>query len=115
MSIGLFVLASLLLAGSAIAQPAPTISANFGGKVAAAIRPNVRFPEVSKVAGNPGAEFDITLLADGSIRSLVLSKSSGMPEWDAAAQEAIRKTGRLPLDDSGYMPPRMIVTLRPKR
>ena len=113
-SIGRFALASFLLVGSAFAQPAPTISANFGGKVSAAIRQNLHFSQASKVAGNPGAEFDITLLPDGTIRSLVLSQSSGIPEWDAAAQEAIRKTVRLPPDDSGYMPPRLFVTLRPK-
>lgn len=102
------------LAAQALPAPAATISPNYGSRVAAAIRPNVRFKDAEKVAGNPGAEFDLRLNGDGTITALTLSKSSGIPIWDAAAQEAIRKTGRLPADDSGYMPSRLIVVLRPK-
>lgn len=91
-------------------------SGGYGGKVAAAIRPNVVFPDADAVDGNPGAEFDLRLDPTGEIQGTpVLVKSSGIASWDAAALRAIEKTQKLPRDIDGTVPPRLIVTLRPKR
>ncbi|MDM0103949.1 cell envelope integrity protein TolA [Variovorax sp. J22R24] len=91
-------------------------SGSYGGKVAAAVRPNVVFPDADLVSGNPGAEFDVRLAPDGTIVGTpALSKSSGLPNWDEAALRALQKTEKLPRDVDGTVPPRLIVTLRPKR
>ncbi|MDM0072846.1 cell envelope integrity protein TolA [Variovorax sp. J2P1-59] len=91
-------------------------SGSYGGKVAAAVRPNVVFPDADLVSGNPGAEFDVRLAPDGTIVGTpALSKSSGLPNWDEAALRALQKTEKLPRDIDGTVPPRLIVTLRPKR
>jgi colicin import membrane protein len=91
-------------------------SGSYGGKVAAAVRPNVVFPEAELVSGNPGAEFDVRLAPDGTIVGTpTLVKTSGLPNWDEAALRALQKTEKLPRDIDGTVPPRLIVTLRPKR
>jgi colicin import membrane protein len=91
-------------------------SGSYGGKVAAVVRPNVVFPDADLVSGNPGAEFDVRLAPDGTIVGTPqLVKSSGLPNWDDAAQRALQKTEKLPRDIDGTVPARLIVTLRPKR
>ncbi|WP_418127954.1 cell envelope integrity protein TolA [Variovorax sp. KK3] len=91
-------------------------SGSYGGKVAAAVRPNVVYPEADLVNGNPGAEFDVRLAPDGTIVGTPqLVKSSGLTNWDEAALRALQKTEKLPRDVDGTVPPRLIVTLRPKR
>ncbi|MDM0016745.1 cell envelope integrity protein TolA [Variovorax saccharolyticus] len=91
-------------------------SGSYGGKVAAAVRPNVVFPDADLVSGNPGAEFDVRLAPDGTIVGTPqLVKSSGLANWDDAALRALQKTEKLPRDIDGTVPPRLIVTLRPKR
>jgi colicin import membrane protein len=68
-------------------------SGSYGGKVAAAVRPNVVFPEAELVNGNPGAEFDVRLAPDGTIVGTpTLVKTSGLPNWDEAALRALQKT-----------------------
>jgi colicin import membrane protein len=91
-------------------------SGSYGGKVAAAVRPNVVFPDADMVSGNPGAEFDVRLAPDGTIVGTpALVKSSGLANWDDAALRALQKTEKLPRDVDGTVPARLIVTLRPKR
>jgi colicin import membrane protein len=91
-------------------------SGSYGGKVAAAVRPNVVFPDADLVSGNPGAEFDLRLAPDGTIVGTpTLVKTSGLPNWDDAALRALQKTEKLPRDIDGTVPARLIVTLRPKR
>ncbi|MBT2325900.1 TonB C-terminal domain-containing protein [Variovorax paradoxus] len=72
------------------------------------------FPDAAQLPGNPGAEFDVRLGTDGAIRTVDLTKSSGYPDWDAAARRALLKTETFPLDVSGRAPPRIFVTMRPK-
>ena len=85
----------------------------WAAKVAAKVRPNVIFPDADKVVGNPGAQYDVRLGADGTIYSVVLLHGSGVPDWDQAALRALWRTGSLP-PDNDYMPPRVVITLRPK-
>jgi colicin import membrane protein len=100
--------------GTALKSSGP--SGSYGGRVAAAVRPNVVFPDADLVSGNPGAEFDIKLAPDGTIVGTPkLTKSSGLPAWDEAALRALQKTEKLPRDIDGTVPPGLIVTLRPKR
>lgn len=98
------------------AAPSSTHSASsYGARIAAAVRPNIVVANPDEIPGNPGAEFDIALASTGEIVSIVLTKSSGWLDWDAAALRGLQKTERLPQDIDGKVPKRLIVTLRPKR
>jgi len=89
-------------------------SGSYAGKIRSAIRPNVTYPDVDTVAGNPAAEFDIKLAPDGTIVGIKLVRRSGVNGWDEAAERALRKTDKLPRDVDGRVPPEMRITLRPK-
>ena len=101
-------------AGTAQRSSGP--SGSYGAKVAAAVRPNVVFPDAELVSGNPAAEFDVRLAPDGTIIGTpALVKSSGLGGWDEAALRALQKTEKLPRDVDGTVPSRLLVSLRPKR
>jgi colicin import membrane protein len=89
-------------------------SGNYAGRVAAAVRPNITYPDVQTVSGNPAAEFDVSVAPDGTIVGVKLRKSSGVPGWDDAAERGLRKTDRLPRDVDGRIFPSMTISLRPK-
>jgi colicin import membrane protein len=90
-------------------------SSGYAGRIAAAVRPNITFPDADTVNGNPAAEFEVSLAPDGTIVGVKLSKSSGLPGWDEAAERGLRKTDKLPRDTDGRIFPSLIVSLRPKR
>jgi len=95
--------------------PASRLSeGNYAAWLAAAVRPNILFLHPEQISGNPGAEFDVSLAPNGDIVSIVLSKSSGWPDWDVAAQRALQRTERFPRDVDGKVPSRLFLTLRPK-
>jgi colicin import membrane protein len=85
---------------------------DYGTRVALAVRRNIRYLE--EPAGNPAAEFRLKLSSDGRIVERTLTKSSGAAGWDQAALVAIDKTGRLPLDMDGKVPPTLDLVMRPK-
>ncbi|UFS57141.1 cell envelope integrity protein TolA [Comamonadaceae bacterium M7527] len=87
-------------------------SASYAGKVVGAIRPNIVFTDV--VAGNPGAEVEVTTRPTGEILGRTLRKSSGMPAWDEAVLRAIDRTATLPRDTNGRVPSPMLIRFRPK-
>lgn len=39
---------------------------------------------------------------------------SGVPDWDTAVVNALRKTGSLPLDIEGKVPPKIEMSFKPK-
>jgi colicin import membrane protein len=43
-----------------------------------------------------------------------LSNISGNKEWDQAVLRAIERTGVLPRDTDGRVPPSMVITFRPR-
>lgn len=96
--------------GSAQRSSGP--SAGYGGKVRAAVKPNVIFSD--DVAGNPTAEIEVRTTLDGAIISQRLLKSSGNKAWDDAAIKAVIRTGTLPRDTDGRVPTPMILEMRPK-
>jgi colicin import membrane protein len=59
------------------------------------------------VKGNPEAEVEVTCSRTGEITSKKLTRSSGNPAWDEAVMNAIEKTGTLPRDENGNMPPKI--------
>jgi TonB family protein len=89
-----------------------TFEMDYGTRVALAVRRNIRYLE--EPAGNPAAEFRLKLSSDGRIVERTLTKSSGAAGWDQAALVAIDKTGRLPLDMDGKVPPTLDLVMRPK-
>ncbi|REM31621.1 TonB C-terminal domain-containing protein, partial [Mycobacterium tuberculosis] len=58
--------------------------------------------------------FAVNLAPDGTIVGVKLTKSSGLPSWDEAAERGLRKTEKVPRDIDGRIFPSLIVTLRPK-
>lgn len=99
---------------SAMAAMQEAASGTYTGRVRAAIRPNVTYPDVDSVLGNPSAEFDVSLAPDGTIIGVKLRKSSGVSGWDDAAERALRKTDKLPRDTDGRTPSSLVIDLRPK-
>uniref|UniRef100_UPI00078666EF cell envelope integrity protein TolA n=1 Tax=Variovorax boronicumulans TaxID=436515 RepID=UPI00078666EF len=97
------------------AQRSSGPSSGYAGRIAAAVRPNITFPDADSVNGNPEAEFLVNLAPDGTIVGVKLAKSSGLPAWDEAAERGLRKTDKLPRDTDGRIFPSLIVTLKPKR
>ncbi|GLR12280.1 hypothetical protein GCM10007907_10700 [Chitinimonas prasina] len=63
------------------------------------IRRNMNYPDDQ--AGNPEAEFSVTLLPDMSVLSAELSKSSGNAAFDEAAKRAILRTSQYPTLPAG--------------
>ena len=96
--------------GTALNSSGP--SASYGGRVAAAVKPNIVFTE--NVAGNPSAEVEVRAAPDGTITSRRLLKSSGVRAWDEAVLRALDKTERLPKDTDGRVPPQFPMVFRPK-
>jgi colicin import membrane protein len=96
--------------GSAAQSAGP--SASYGGKIVAAIRPNIT--QLKEIAGNPSVEYDVYTDASGNVLSAKLRKKSGDPYWDEAALNAILKTGKLPRDENGRVPSPMTIALEPK-
>lgn len=96
--------------GSAARDAAP--SANYLGRLASLIRSNSVF--TGEVSGNPAAEVEVRTAAGGAILSRRLVKSSGNTAWDDAVLRAIDRTGKLPPDTDGRVPPVLIIAFRPK-
>jgi colicin import membrane protein len=87
-------------------------SASYGGRIIGAIRPNIVFP--NDISGNPAAEVEVRVGADGFILGRRLTKSSGVKEWDDAVLRAIDKTEKLPRDTDGRVAPQMLLVFKPK-
>ena len=96
--------------GSASQDAAP--SQAYIGRLIARIKQNVVFND--NVSGNPAAEVEVRAAPNGSIIARRLIKSSGSKEWDDAVLRAIDRTGSLPRDTDGRIPPTIIVAFRPK-
>lgn len=70
---------------------------DFTGRIAARIREKVRVPP--GMDGNPQAEFEVKLVQKGTVASVRLTRSSGVPAYDRAVQEAIYAAEPLPTPD----------------
>ena len=64
--------------------------------------------------GNPKAEVEVRVAADGTIVSRKLIQASGNKAWDDAVLKAIDKTETLPRDTDGRVQPVMVISFRPK-
>lgn len=97
-------------------QVAPTQTAarplSYVERVRLLLRSNI--VHTAEVAGNPAAEVRITLAPDGTIVRVQMIQTSGVPSWDEAVLRAVQKTGRIPPDDEGRVPPELLAIFRPK-
>lgn len=94
------------------AQQSAGPSTGYGARVKARIKPNVVFTDA--ISGNPRTEVEVRTLPDGTIAGRRIVKSSGNADWDEAALKAIDRTGTLPRDTDGRVPPSLIIVLQPK-
>lgn len=97
--------------GSA-AQSSGPISAGYGGRIKARVRPNIAF--TGDASGNPRVEIELRIGPDGTIlgRPRVL-KSSGNREWDDAVVRGFEKTEVLPRNEGGLTPATLVIGWRP--
>ena len=91
--------------GTAARDAAP--SAAYAGRIKARIKPNIVL--TADVPGNPVAEVEVKCAPDGSIIGRRIVKPSGNTAWDDTVLRAIDRTGTLPRDTDGRMPPTMIL------
>jgi len=68
---------------------------DFRDRIIGKIRGNVRLPPT--IAGNPQAEFQVSLLPNGEVLRVTLTKSSGQKPYDQEVERAILKSSPLPL------------------
>ncbi|MGP1629450.1 MAG: cell envelope integrity protein TolA [Giesbergeria sp.] len=87
-------------------------SGGYGGRVAAKVKPNIVYPDVTN--GNPRAEVEVNTSPDGTIVSTRLTKSSGNKAWDDAVLRALEKTAALPRDVDGRVPSSLVIGFRPQ-
>ncbi len=91
--------------GTAARDSAP--SAAYAGRIKARIKPNIVL--LSEVSGNPVAEVEVRSAPDGNIVGRRIVKPSGNSAWDETVLRAIDRTGQLPRDTDGRIPPTMIL------
>ncbi len=95
--------------GTALKSSGP--SASYAGRLVGRIKPNITYP--GDVVGNPRAEVEVKVGADGTILSRRIVQSSGNKAWDDAVLRAIDKTEVLPKDTDGRVPPVIVLGFRP--
>jgi colicin import membrane protein len=96
--------------GTAAQNAAP--SASYAGKLVASILPNILMTDT--VVGKPAADVEVRAAPSGTILSRRLVKSSGNKDWDDAVLRAIDRTGQLPRDVDGRVPPVLVITFTPQ-
>ena len=92
------------------------LGTNYLSRLRARVKPNITFPyaQLQYVKGNPEAEVEVVCNPSGEILSKKLIRSSSNSAWDEAVMNAIEKTGTLPRDENGNMPPIISFSFRPK-
>jgi colicin import membrane protein len=77
------------------------------------IRSNTVFQIPESMKGNPEAEFIVSLLPDCTVAGVKLKKSSGLSNWDDAAERAIARIKQFPRPASGTCASSYSVTHKP--
>jgi colicin import membrane protein len=87
--------------GTAEKSTAPRMDGGYVAAITAKIKSNISYAGSQDVSGNPRAEFKISQLPTGEIISVRKIKSSGIPAYDAAVENAINKSSPLPKKKDG--------------
>jgi colicin import membrane protein len=77
------------------------------------IRSNTVFQIPESMKGNPEAEFVVSLMPDCTVVGVKLKKSSGLSNWDDAAERAISRIKQFPRPASGMCATSYAVTHKP--
>jgi colicin import membrane protein len=86
--------------GTAAKATAPRLDSGYVAAITAKIKSNIAYTG-GDTAGNPRAEFKIEQLPTGEIISVRKIKSSGIPAYDLAVENAIAKSSPLPKKKDG--------------
>ena len=87
--------------GTAAKSTGPRSDGGYIAAITAAIKSATAYPGNTDVAGNPRATFRVEQLPTGEIMSVRLVKSSGVPEFDRAVENGIKKASPLPKKKDG--------------
>ncbi|MBI3230660.1 MAG: cell envelope integrity protein TolA [Burkholderiales bacterium] len=87
--------------GTAARSTSPRGDPSYAAAVIAKIKSNVNFVGDRDMPGNPEAEFKITLSPSGEVWNVKKTKSSGIPAYDLAVENAINKSSPLPRKKDG--------------
>lgn len=87
--------------GTAAKSTGPKSDGGYIAAITAAIKSNTAYPGNTDVPGNPKAVFRVEQLPTGEIMSVRLVKSSGVPEFDRAVENGIKKASPLPKKKDG--------------
>jgi colicin import membrane protein len=103
-------------AASEAAQQSQKAAREWNDRVSAKVRSKIPFSIASTVPGNPEAQFEVALLPGLEVGSVRLTKTSGNPAYDDAAERAIKAASPLPPPASERVsPPRLLILkMRPK-
>ncbi len=85
-------------------------SAAWVGKVQAKVKSLITFNPGPGADSNATVQFDVTLLPDGSVGPIKLTKSSGNSAWDDAVKRAIENAAPYPIDTSSGIVPRQFTS-----
>lgn len=86
----------------------------YEGAIRTKILSNLRFPIPPDLQGNPEATFEITQLPSGEIDTSKMTKSSGLPAYDAAIARAIEASSPLPRRKDGSVDRRLTLVFTPR-
>lgn len=89
-------------------------SASYAGRLKASISQNITRPVGSLPAGSVTVDVEISTAQDGRVRDVRLVRQSGSPAWDSAVMGAVARTGTLPPDVDGRVPPTVVVSFSAK-
>ena len=88
-----------------LVRESSAIATDWAQKVGQKIKMRIAFdPRQTRVDPNATVEFEVRLLPDGSTAAIRLTKSSGIPAFDAAVMRAIEASEPYPADASGKVP-----------
>lgn len=87
--------------GSAVKSTAPRADSGYVAAITAAIKSATAYGGSTTMPGNPKAVFKVEQLPTGEIMSVRLVKSSGVPEFDRAVENGIKKASPLPKKKDG--------------
>ena len=96
-----------LLSGSPPGQTQPDVRGTDGyyAKVRACVQPRVSFPAPPRGgSGNPSAQYKVSLMSDGQVVDVRLTKSSGNVNFDRAVEIGIRSCTPFPKPQTGGYP-----------
>ena len=99
-----------LASGNAARTAGP--SSGYAGRIKARIKPNILL--AAPIEGNPAATVEVKVAPDGTIVGKKLVTASNSKLWDETVLRAIDKTGELPKDKDGRVPPTIVIEFRPR-